>query len=130
MRAQVTTVGQVVYDGSGLGLTGLSLTGPGIVVCGAAGFGVVAAEALPGDLGLPLRVHVREQRLQQRLLAREVVVEHAGGTSRGRRDVGDLRVEVAALYEQPACRLLERGLRLLGLLGDFSMTIRMTPAPG
>jgi hypothetical protein len=63
-----------------------------------------------------LRVHVGQQRLQQFFLAGEVLVEGPGGAARGRRDVGDLGVQVAAFGELAPRRRLERFLGL-GRLG-------------
>jgi hypothetical protein len=62
-------------------------------------------------------VHVGQQRLQQFFLAGEVLVEGPGGAVRGRRDVGDLGVQVAAFGELAPCRRFQRflGLGRLGL---------------
>jgi hypothetical protein len=63
-----------------------------------------------------LRVHVGQQCLQQFLLAGEVLVEGPGSAVRGRRDVGDLGVQVAPFGELAPRRRLERFLGL-GRLG-------------
>jgi muconolactone delta-isomerase len=57
-------------------------------------------------------VHVGEERLQQVLLAGEMVVERPGGPPGGGRDVGDLGIEVAALDELLARRVLQCRLGL------------------
>ena len=70
---------------------------------------VVRGVVLLREVRARLLAHVREQRLEQVLLAGEVIVERAGGAPGRRSDVGDLRVQVAALQELAAGRVLQRG---------------------